>query len=112
MHEDERRALQALGLALRAGRVAVGTRAVKEAADAGELRLLVLARDATDNALGRLRGALERSGAARLRCGTRADIGEALGRGPVAAVGVTDRSLADRIRTLAPDETTSTIHTS
>ncbi len=132
---DERKALQALGLARRAGRAVVGAGAIREAAADGELRLVVLAGDATDNALGRLRGALERSGAARVRLGSRAELGSALGRGPVAAVGVTDRGLAKRIRELAADragsgsgqdghgrgderrrtagdETTNTIHTS
>lgn len=130
---DERRALQALGLARRAGRAVVGAGAIREAAADGDLQLVVLAGDATDNALGRLRGALERSGAARVRLGSRAELGSALGRGPVAAVGVTDRGLAERIRRLAAgragsgrdgpgraderrrtagDETTNTIHTS
>lgn len=132
---DDREVLQTLGLARRAGRAAVGTGAVKEAAAGGELRLVVLARDASDNAAGRLRGALERSGAVRVRAGTREELGAALGRGPVAAVGVTDRGLAGRIRALAAgrsrsddgrgeaggvpepagargDETTNTIHTS
>lgn len=130
---DERKFLQALGLARRAGRAVVGAGAIREAAADGDLQLVVVARDATDNALGRLRGALERSGAARVRLGSRADLGSALGRGPVAAVGVTDRGLAKRIRELAAggkgsgqgapgrtdgrnrtsgDETTNTIHTS
>lgn len=125
MRED-REALQVLGLARRAGRAAVGTGAVKEAASAGELRLVVLARDAGDNAVGRVRGAMERSGAERVRCGTRDELGSALGRGPVAVVGVTDGGLAERIRRLvdggsvrsrradrrAEDETTNTVHTS
>lgn len=130
---DERKVLQALGLARRAGRAVVGAGAIREAAADGDLQLVVVARDATDNALGRLRGALERSGAVRVRLGSRADLGSALGRGPVAAVGVTDRGLAKRIRELAGggtgsepgahgrsdgrrrtagDETTNTIHTS
>lgn len=99
MREDHE-ALQVLGLARRAGRAAVGTGAVKEAASAGELRLVVLARDAGDNAVGRVRGAMERSGAERVRCGTRDELGSALGRGPVAVVGVTDAGLAERIRRL------------
>lgn len=125
--------LQVLGLARRAGRAAVGTRALKDASADGELHLVVLARDATDNAVARLRGAIERSGAARVRCGSRVELGAALGRGPVAAVGVTDPGLAKRIGGLAAgspesrhggrgprqeptrqagDETTNAIHTS
>lgn len=98
---DERDVLQALGLALRAGRAAVGTGAVREAAAGGELRLVVVARDAGDNAVSRIRGALRRSGAPRVPIGTRAELGAALGRGPVAVVGVTDRGLAERIRRMA-----------
>lgn len=113
---DVRDVLQALGLARRAGRAVVGAGALKEASADGDLHLVVLATDATDNAVGRIRGALNRSGAVRIRLGTRAELGSALGRGSVAAVGVTDRSLAERIRQLAAgrtgDETTNAIHTS
>lgn len=97
LRPGEAGALSALGLARRAGRAAVGTRAVREAAAAGRLELLVLARDAGGNARGRLGRSLTEAGAPVLECGTRAALGAALGRGPTVAVGVTDPGLASRI---------------
>jgi ribosomal protein L7Ae-like RNA K-turn-binding protein len=91
----ERSALQTLGLARRAGRAAVGTRAVLTAARSRRLEALVVAHDASPNALDRVRGASRRVPV--VKCGTRETLGLALGRGPVAVVGVTDREFARRI---------------
>lgn len=93
------RVLDTLGLATRAGRVAVGTRQVLEAARAGELRLALLAEDATANAVGRVAGALE--GVPVMRRGDKAALGRAVGRGPTAVVGVRDRGLAAKMSRLA-----------
>lgn len=92
---SERSALQTLGLARRAGRAAVGTRAVMTAARSRRLEALIVARDASPHALERVRGAAR--GVPIVRCGTRETLGLAIGRGPVAVVGVTDRELARRI---------------
>ena len=91
----ERSALQTLGLARRAGRAAVGTRAVLTAARSRRLEALIVAHDASPNAMNRVRGAARR--VPIVRCGTRETLGLALGRGPVAVVGVTDRGFARRI---------------
>lgn len=93
------RALSALGLAVRAGRATIGTRATLEAAAGGDLRLTVVATDATPNAMKRIRSVLETSPAVRL--GGKAELGRAVGRGPTAVVGVTDRGLAAEIHALA-----------
>jgi ribosomal protein L7Ae-like RNA K-turn-binding protein len=91
----ERDRLQALGLARRAGRAAVGTRAVLVAARTRRLSALIVARDASPNALERVRGVIRTIPI--VRCGTRETLGLAVGRGPVAVVGVTDREFARRI---------------
>lgn len=91
----ERSALQTLGLARRAGRAAVGTRAVLTAARSRRLEALVVARDASPNAIERVRGVAR--GVPVVKCGTREMLGLAIGRGPVAVVGVTDREFARRI---------------
>lgn len=67
---------------------------MREALGAGEVHAVLIARDATGNALGRLRGALERSSAPARWCGSKAEIGAALGRGPVVVAAVTDAGLA------------------
>lgn len=95
IRRSERNALQALGLARRAGRAAVGTRAVLTAARSRRLEALIVAHDASPNALDRVHGASRR--VPIVRCGTRETLGLALGRGPVAVVGVTDREFARRI---------------
>lgn len=90
-------ALRLLGLARRAGRSVVGTTAVREAGRGGDLALVVMARDATENARARL-GPTLLARVPTVTCGSRASLGAALGRGPVAAVGVTDRDLAARVQ--------------
>lgn len=84
-----------LGIARRAGRVALGTRAVDRAARAGRLALLLVASDASRHALGRL--APEARAAPRLTLGSRAALGRILGRRSVAVAGVTDVALAARM---------------
>lgn len=93
------RVLDTLGLATRAGRVAVGTRQVLEAARAGELHLALLAEDATANAVGRVAGPLE--GVPVMRRGDKTALGRAVGRGPTAVVGVRDQGLAAEMTRLA-----------
>lgn len=93
------RILGAVGLAVRGGRAAVGTRSTLDAAASGELELIVLASDATRNAEKRLGRALRST--PTLRPAAKADLGRAVGRGPTAVVGITDPGLAARIRELA-----------
>lgn len=93
--EEER--LRLLGLARRGGRAAVGTRAVEEAGRAGRLAAVVLAGDATENARRRLSGLLRRGDVPLLELVDRARLGAAVGKGPVAAVGVMDEGIARRL---------------
>ena len=95
--DRERRVLQLVGLARRAGYVAVGTRAVREAASRGEVRVVVLAADATDNARKRLRGLSGQPGIEVIECGTRGSLGRAVGREEAVVVGIGDRGLGRRI---------------
>ncbi|MEE9576907.1 MAG: ribosomal L7Ae/L30e/S12e/Gadd45 family protein [Gemmatimonadota bacterium] len=93
----EAEALRAVGMARRAGCVAVGTRAVREAARGGKLAAILIARDASENARGRLEGVRRRSGTSLTPCADRRALGAAVGRGPVAVLGVTERGLADLV---------------
>ena len=88
-------ALRALGMAKRAGFAAVGTRAVLTAARAGDLRAVVVSRDATDNARKRLAIALQRVPTVEL--GESGELGAAVGRSRVVVVGLTDDGMAARI---------------
>lgn len=100
---SRRRALDALGLALRAGRAVVGTRSVADAARAGELELVVWAEDASGNARGRISGTLRDAAPVEVTLGDRGALGDAVGRGPVVVVGVSDPGLARKIAGLAGD---------
>jgi len=99
--ERERRVLQLIGLARRAGRAVVGTQAAKDAALRGELALVVLAVDATENARKRLGGLAGEEGPRVIRYGTRAALGRAVGRDEAVVVGIRDRGLGARIEETA-----------
>jgi ribosomal protein L7Ae-like RNA K-turn-binding protein len=100
----DRRALELLGLARRAGAVVVGTQAVRDATRRGRLGVVVIARDAGENARARVLPLVEAAGGAWVECGTAASLGGALGRGRTVVAGVEDRRLARRVRDLAaPD---------
>lgn len=94
----EERALDLLGLALRAGRLEVGTVAVREAARAGELCGAVVAADAGENARDRVVPLLEASGVPVLEAVDRRSLGRALGRGPVVVAGLTDPGLLSSVQ--------------
>jgi ribosomal protein L7Ae-like RNA K-turn-binding protein len=93
----EQAALSLIGLALRAGRLEVGTHAVKEAARRGELHAVVLARDATENARNRVLPLLRATGVPVVTCESAAGLGRAAGRSRLVVVGVRDAGFAGRI---------------
>jgi ribosomal protein L7Ae-like RNA K-turn-binding protein len=90
----EASALQAVGVARRAGRVEIGTRAVRQAGREGRLAAILVARDASDNARERFERVRLNTGAELVVCGDRSALGRAVGRGPVAALGITAPGLA------------------
>lgn len=103
--EAERRALEILGLARRAGRVELGTRAVREAGAEGRLLCVILAEDAGGNARGRLERVVGGDRVRLLRVSSRRRLGAALGREDLVTVGVTDEGFARLVAGLLPEET-------
>lgn len=100
--EDPHRAvLQLVGLARRAGHAVVGTQAVRDAARRGELAAVVVAADAAENAHKRLQGLYREPEVAVVTCGTRGELGSAVGRGETVVVGIRDRGLGLRIAAVA-----------
>jgi ribosomal protein L7Ae-like RNA K-turn-binding protein len=97
------RVLSLLGMATRAGAVVPGTERVREAARAGTLRLAVMASDASENSRGKLLPLLTARGISHVIRYERNELGAAIGRGPLGAVGVVDTALADRLLTLMHD---------
>lgn len=91
------RALNLLGIALRGGRLEVGTTAVKEEARRGALEAAVLAGDAGENARDRVLPLLEATGVPVAEAADGDALGRALGRDRVVVVGITDAGLAREV---------------
>jgi ribosomal protein L7Ae-like RNA K-turn-binding protein len=91
------RVLSMLGMAMRAGAVVPGTERVREAARGDSLQLAVIAADASANTRAKLLPLLAARGITQVVRYKRAELGAAVGRGPLGAVGVLDRALADRL---------------
>lgn len=89
--------MRALGVARRAGCVEVGTRAVRQAGREGRLAAIVVARDASSSVHERFDRVQWRTGARLVVFGDRSGLGRAVGRGPVAALGLTAEGLADLV---------------
>ena len=89
-----------LGLAARAGAILPGTERVREAARAGDARLVFVAGDASGNTRDKLIPLLEARGVPYALAGDRARLGEAVGRAPLGAVAVLDASFAARLSEL------------
>lgn len=86
-----------LGLARRAGGAAPGVEAVREAIREGQARLVLLAADASPAQLEKVERTLAGHPVPHATLGTRAELGAALGLGPVSAVGVTHATLAEQM---------------
>jgi ribosomal protein L7Ae-like RNA K-turn-binding protein len=93
-------ALRLLGLAARAGGVVPGTDRVRIAARRNELQFVLVADDASENAREKLLPLLTARGVPYREVFNRTALGEAVGRSPLSALGLTDVSLARRVREL------------
>lgn len=70
---------------------------MREAARGGSLRFAIVAEDASDNSLDKLVPLLAKRGVPHAVVFTRDQLGMAVGRAPLSAVGLTDASLAAQI---------------
>lgn len=91
-------ALRLLGLARRAGAVAPGTDASRRAVRKGEARFILMAGDASDVQLDKIRQLLKNRAVPWGILGDRTTLGAAVGRGPVSAVAITAPSLAEALQ--------------
>jgi len=82
---------------MRAGRLVLGTKAVRDAARRGTLSGALIAADVTVNGQGRVLPLLAASGVRAAQCGTVRQLGQAVGRERLAIVGIADEAFADRI---------------
>jgi ribosomal protein L7Ae-like RNA K-turn-binding protein len=91
-----RRVLDLLGLAARAREVVSGVDPVRRAARQNGVLRVILAEDSAPGQQQKLTPLLEARGVPFHHCFTRDELGAAIGRGAVSAVGITDRNLARR----------------
>jgi ribosomal protein L7Ae-like RNA K-turn-binding protein len=92
-----RDALSILGLARRAGRVSGGTEAVRQTIRDGRAKLVVMATDASETQLDKIRSTIHNRTIPQVHLGDRNMLGAAIGSPPLAAVAVTDASFAARL---------------
>lgn len=93
--------LDLLGLAARARAVTFGTDATRAAVREGEARCVILAADGSPTQAQKLLPLLEARGVPSFTCLSREEIGGAVGRASVSAVGFTQDSFARRAAQLA-----------
>ena len=91
-----RRVLDLLGLAARASGIVTGIDAVRRAAREDHVFRVILADDAAPGQQGKLTPLLEARRVPFHTQFTRDELGGATGRGPVSAIGITDRNFARR----------------
>lgn len=77
-----------------------GTERVQAAVRAGEARLVLIARDLTETGRDKLVPLVQGRDVPHATRFTRAELGAAVGRSALAAVAVTDRGFADRLKAL------------
>lgn len=90
--------LSLLGLAMRAGGVAAGVEATRQAIRSGEAGLVLVAGDGAPGQTEKVRRTLAGSGVPHLETESAEAMGAAVGRPPLTAVAVTDASLAGALR--------------
>jgi ribosomal protein L7Ae-like RNA K-turn-binding protein len=90
-------ALRLLGLARRAGAVAVGTQRVREALRAGRAKLVLVAGDAAQPQRKKVEGIAVKRGVPRVIVADRIALGAAVGEPPLSAVAVTEAGFAQRL---------------
>ena len=86
-----------LGLGLRAGHVVVGVDAVRRSLQAGEIRCIVVAKDASQRAREKVVRLATAIGVPQIEGPEAAQLGARLGKPPVMVAGVRDAALADGI---------------
>ena len=89
-----------LGLATRAGKTVVGTESVRAAVREGKVAGVLLAADSSATQRDKLVPLLQARGVAFQVALSREQLGAAIGRAPVSAIGLTNQSFAGRIAEL------------
>lgn len=89
-----------LGFAQRAGGVASGETAVALSLARGKARLLILAEDASEGTVSRLRSLARERSVISITFGTKESLGHAIGKAPRAALAIENRRFAQTLKGL------------
>ena len=95
-----RKLLRLIGIGLNGRLVVVGVERVRDAAQRGKLKLVVVGPDASRNSLDKVVPMLRAKRIRMIEATSASDLGAAVGRESTAAVGVVDAQLARGIRAL------------
>lgn len=94
------RVLGLLGIAARAGAVVMGTERVRERIRNGDVRLVVVASDASNNSRAKVLPLLQALRLPYMVAFSRAELGAAVGKSSLSVLAVTRESLAARVAEL------------
>jgi ribosomal protein L7Ae-like RNA K-turn-binding protein len=92
------KALSYLGLAMRAGKLALGEEGVLKAVRSGQARLVIVTDDASDNTVKKIQDKCQYYKVNLSQCFNRYELGAALGKEARVLVAVTDSGLAQLIK--------------
>jgi ribosomal protein L7Ae-like RNA K-turn-binding protein len=87
-----------LGLARKAGSVLIGSRETRDGLRRRTVRLVLVASDGSPRDRQRLERVARESRTPLVVVGTREELGQGVGRGPIAVVGLTNANLAAAVR--------------
>jgi ribosomal protein L7Ae-like RNA K-turn-binding protein len=92
------KALSALGMAMRAGKLITGDETVLKSLRGGKVHLVILAADASDNTKKKYRDKCATYGVALAEVFDRAALGAAIGKEERVLIGIADRGFAEMIQ--------------
>ncbi len=95
---NERKILQLLGLATRAGKVVSGEEMVLEAVRSGKCKITILANDASDNTKKKFRDKCATYEVELLELTDRDQLGQAIGKETRVVIGIIDQGFANKIQ--------------
>ena len=98
------KALLMLGLARRAGKIIYGSESVVLSARQGKAKLAVMAGDASERTKKLMRNKCKSFSVPLFEFSTKAELGGALGKSDISALGISDRNFAKAIEDILEDK--------
>jgi ribosomal protein L7Ae-like RNA K-turn-binding protein len=89
-----------IGLARKAGAVAMGEALAEQAVKRKKACLVLVTLDASDNTVKKIETALYGSDIPMIRFGNKEDLGHILGKSAFSVIAITDKGFSERIKTL------------